>query len=50
MHDSCINNANMLFYIDINRDFKGSKKKKKLPFSLLKFSDGNNTAKLVVEM
>ena len=28
MHDSCINYANMLFYIEINRDIKGSKKNK----------------------
>ena len=26
MHDSCINYANMLFYIEINRDTKESKK------------------------
>ena len=56
MHNSCINYANMLFYIEINRDTKESKKKKyalyflKLLFSLLKFSDKNNTAKLVVEL
>ena len=43
----------MLFYIEINRDIKGSKKNQKyawyflrLPFSLLKFSDENNTAKI----
>ena len=56
MHNSCINYAKMLFYIEINRDTKESKKKKyalyflKLLFSLLKFSDKNNTAKLVVEL
>ena len=26
MHDSCINYANMIFYIEINRDIKGGKK------------------------
>ena len=50
MHDSCINYAHMLFYREINRDTQGSKKKQawyflKLPFSFLKFSDKNNTAK-----
>ena len=28
MHNSCINYANMHFYIEINRDTKESKKKK----------------------
>ena len=54
MHDSCVNYVNMLFYIEINRDIKESKKKSviffELPFSILNFSDKNNTAKLVAEI
>ena len=49
MHDSCIHYANMLFYIGINSDIKGSKQNKR-DISLLKSSDENNTAKLVVDM